>query len=205
MIAVIDYGCGNIFSLRRSLSHIGAESAITADEDVIRGSDGIILPGVGAFGAAADKLRERGLARLICSLAEAGKPLLGICLGMQLLLDSSTEFGYHEGLGLISGRIIPISEVITRPLRIPHMGWNALSFPRENVLFRGIEPGSCVYFVHSFCAADCEEHTTATAEYSAPITAAVADGSVYGVQFHPEKSGRTGLKILRNFCEVCHG
>lgn len=202
MIAVVDYGCGNIFSLTRSLSYIGEESLVTGSAELIRSCDGIILPGVGAFGAAADKLRSGGLADVICEEAEAGKPLLGICLGMQLLLDSSSEFGFHEGLGLIPGRIVPISGLITRPLQIPHMGWNALSYPMENELFDGVAAGSCVYFVHSFCAVDCR-HVTAVAEYSVPITAAVAKGNVYGVQFHPEKSGKTGLNILRNFCEVC--
>ena len=202
MIAIVDYGVGNLFSLNSSLEMIGAESIVTADEAVLRGADKILLPGVGAFEDAAEKLRASGLANLLKELAQQGKPLLGICLGMQMLFEKSYEYGEHEGLGLIPGSVRPIRDVIPADYKIPHIGWNALHFCRENPLFRYVQEGDCVYFVHSFYAADCEDHVVATAEYGAELTAAVAKGNVYGCQFHPEKSGSVGLKILKAFAEL---
>ena len=202
MIAIIDYGVGNLFSLQSSLAAIGAEAVVTADPAVLRSADKILLPGVGAFEDAANKLRKLGLDKLLKELAEAGKPLLGICLGMQMLFEKSYEYGEHQGLGLIPGTVKPIADVIPDGLKIPHIGWNALKFRGENPIFKYISEGDCVYFVHSFYAADCEESVIATAEYGADLTAAVARGNVYGCQFHPEKSGTVGLKILKAFAEL---
>ena len=201
MTAIVDYGVGNLFSLQSSLAAIGAEASVTADPAVLRAADRIILPGVGAFGDAAQKLRDSGLDRVLQELAATGKPLLGICLGMQLLFDKSYEFGEFEGLGLIPGVVRPIADVIPADYKIPHIGWNALRFTKRSSLFDRINEGDCVYFVHSFYA-DCGESVIATAEYGAPLTAAVAKGNVYGCQFHPEKSGGVGLNILRAFLEV---
>ena len=203
MIAIVDYGVGNLYSLHSSFKFIGADVTVTSDEEVIRRADKIILPGVGAFEDAARKLRESGLDRVICEEARSGKPLMGICLGMQMLFERSFEFGEHEGLGLIKGSVRPISDVIPKELKIPHIGWNPLNFGKtKNSIFKYINEGDCVYFVHSFYGADCEESVIATAEYGAPLTAAVADGNVYGMQFHPEKSGEVGLSILKAFCEI---
>ena len=202
MIAVVDYGVGNLFSLSSSLSAIGAQTVVTGDADVIRSADKILLPGVGAFEDAARKLRESGLAEVVCEEARAGKPLLGICLGMQLLFEKSYEFGEFEGLGLIRGSVRPIADVIPSDLKIPHIGWNALHMKKKSALFRHIKDGDCVYFVHSFYAADCEESVIATSEYGAALTAAVASGNIYGCQFHPEKSGAVGLSILKAFAEI---
>ncbi len=205
MIAIIDYGVGNLFSLKSSFAAIGAETVVTGEAAVIRSADKLILPGVGAFGDAAALLRRDGLDKLVCEEAASGKPLLGICLGMQLLFDDSLEYGRHEGLGLIPGSVRPIAEYIPEGYKIPHIGWNALRFPAGkpvSPLFRHIREGDCVYFVHSFCGAECGESVIASAEYGAELTAAVARGNVYGVQFHPEKSGTVGLNILRAFCEL---
>ncbi len=203
MIAIIDYGVGNLYSLHSSFKCIGADVIVTSDEKEIRAADKILLPGVGAFEDAANKLRASGLDRVICEEAKNGKPLLGICLGMQMLFERSFEFGEHEGLGLIAGSIRPISDVIPRGLKIPHIGWNALKFSGEkNPIFKYINEGDCVYFVHSFYGADCADSVIATSEYGVPLTAAVAKGNVYGMQFHPEKSGEVGLKILKAFCEI---
>ncbi len=202
MIAIVDYGVGNLFSLKSSFAAVGVEAVVTADEAVLRAADKIVLPGVGAFGDAAEKLRKSGLDRLLVELTNNGKPLLGICLGMQLLFDVSYEYGEHRGLGLIHGAIRPIADVIPETLKIPHIGWNALTFKRPHPLFRYLHEGDFVYFVHSFYATDCDDAVIATAEYGAPLTAAVAKGNVYGCQFHPEKSGTVGLNILRAFCET---
>ena len=202
MIAIVDYGVGNLFSLNRSLQMIGAESIVTADEAVLRSADKILLPGVGAFEDAARKLRDSGLADLLKELAFSGKPLLGICLGMQMLFEKSYEYGEHEGLGLIPGNVRPIRDVIPADYKIPHIGWNGLHFRQENPLFKYVTEGDCVYFVHSFYAADCDDYVLATAEYGAELTAAVAKGNVYGCQFHPEKSGNVGLSILKAFAEL---
>ena len=202
MIAIIDYGVGNLFSLKSSLAAIGAEAVVTADATVIHAAERIILPGVGAFGDAIAKLRETGLDRVVKKEAAEGKPVMGICLGMQLLFTRSYEYGVHEGLGLIEGEIRPIAEAIPDTLKIPHIGWNALSFgERKHPLFRYLNEGDCVYFVHSYYGTDCADSVIATAEYGAPLTAAVAKGNVMGCQFHPEKSGPTGLSILRAFAE----
>ena len=203
MIAIVDYGVGNLFSLKSSLVAIGAEAVVTADPQVLRAADKIILPGVGAFGDAAKKLSDSGLADVLIEEAKGGKPLLGICLGMQLLFETSYEYGIHRGLGLIPGEIRPIAEVIPAGLKSPHIGWNALSFPGEkSPLFRYINEGDHVYFVHSYYAANCGDSVIATAEYGAPLTAAAQRGNVFGCQFHPEKSGAVGLNILRAFCET---
>ena len=202
MIAIVDYGVGNLFSLKSSFAAIGVEAVVTNDEAVLREADKIILPGVGAFEDAARKLRESGLDVVIKQLVAAGKPLMGICLGMQMLFEKSYEYGEHEGLGLIAGAVKPIADVISADLKIPHIGWNALKFKGNNPLFSKIREGDCVYFVHSFYAADCDESVIATAEYGAELTAAVAKDNVYGCQFHPEKSGAVGLNILRAFAEL---
>ena len=202
MIAIVDYGVGNLFSLKSSFSAIGVEAVVTNDPMVLCGADKIILPGVGAFEDAARKLRESGLDVVIKQLAADGKPLMGICLGMQMLFEKSYEYGEHEGLGLIKGAVKPIADVIPEDLKIPHIGWNALKFKGDSPLFSKIREGDCVYFVHSFYAADCEESVIATAEYGAELTAAVAKDNVYGCQFHPEKSGAVGLNILRAFAEL---
>ena len=203
MIAIVDYGVGNLYSLHRSFEAIGAEVKITADEREIKAADRILLPGVGAFGDAANKLYASGLSELITEEAKEGKPLLGICLGMQMLLDKSLEYGEQRGLGLIEGEVRPISEVIPKGLKIPHIGWNALQFQGEkSPLFKYVEEGECVYFVHSYHGANCGKNVIATAEYGVPLTAAVGKDNVFGCQFHPEKSGRVGLNILRAFVEL---
>ncbi len=203
MIAIIDYGVGNLFSLKSSFAFLGKEVTVTSDPAVLAQADRLILPGVGAFEDAARKLRESGLDRVVLEEAAKGKPLLGICLGMQMLFEKSYEYGEHRGLGLIKGSVKPIRPVIGEDLKVPHIGWNALSFGKEkSPLFRYINEGDFVYFVHSYAGADCEESVIATTEYGATLTAAVASGNVYGTQFHPEKSGQVGLAILRAFCEM---
>ncbi len=202
MIAIIDYGVGNLFSLARSLDHLGLESCITGDPEQIRRADRILLPGVGAFGDAITKLRQTGMADVVRQQATAGKPLLGICLGMQLLFDKSEEFGQWEGLSLVPGEVCPLADDLTRPLKVPHIGWNRLHFPKPSPLFRYLQEGDYVYFVHSFYAKNCAESTIALTDYDIPVTAAVQCGNVFGTQFHPEKSGAVGLKILQAFSEV---
>ena len=202
MIAIIDYGVGNLFSLSCSFSAIGAETVITGDEAVIKAADRLVLPGVGAFGDAARKLRECGLYDVIKREAENGKPLLGICLGMQLLFERSFEYGIHEGLSLLKGDIVPMEERIDKSLKIPHIGWNKLKFTKDSPLFKYINDGDFVYFVHSYFAENCNDSLAATTDYGKDLTAVVSKGNVFGCQFHPEKSGETGLKILRAFCEM---
>ena len=201
MIAIIDYGVGNLFSLKSSFAAIGKEVTVTSDKDEILRAERVILPGVGAFSDAAAKLRESGLDKAVKEFAASGRPLLGICLGMQLLFDVSFEYGEWEGLGLIHGAVRPISDVIPEGLKIPHIGWNALDIKRDCKIFKYVKNGDFVYFVHSFYGADCAD-VVATSEYGVPLTAAVAKGNVFGCQFHPEKSGDVGLSILRAFCEV---
>jgi len=201
MVAIVDYGVGNLFSLKSSLDAIGSEAVVTSDAAVLRAADHILLPGVGAFEDAANKLRATGLDRVVVEEAKNGKPLLGICLGMQMLFDKSYEYGEHEGLGLIRGEVRPISEKIPADLKIPQIGWNALRFHGTSPLFRYIKDGDHVYFVHSYAAMDCEESVIADTEYGAYLTAAVACGNVFGCQFHPEKSGPVGLNILRAFVD----
>ena len=202
MIAIIDYGVGNLFSLRSSLKEIGAEAVVTSDEKVIAEADRIILPGVGAFEDAARKLRESGMADVVKKEAAAGKPMMGICLGMQLMFDVGYEYGVHEGLGLIRGSVRPIADVIPADYKIPHIGWNLLKFRKESPLFKYIKEDDYVYFVHSYYAAECDDSVIAVTEYGAELTAAVAAGNVYGCQFHPEKSGEVGMKILKAFVEL---
>ncbi len=203
MIAIVDYGVGNLFSLKSSFVSVGADVVVTRDPKVLQNAQRIVLPGVGAFGDAAKKLRESGLFQAIIDEANTGKPLLGICLGMQMLLEKSYEYGEHEGLGLIPGAIRPIGETIDKTLKIPHIGWNALHFPQEkHPLFKNISEGDHVYFVHSYHGTDCAEFTAATTEYGGILTAAVAKDNVMGCQFHPEKSGNVGLTILKTFCEL---
>ena len=202
MIAIVDYGVGNLFSLKSSLAAIGAEVTVTGDPEVLQAAEKIILPGVGAFEDAAKKLRESGLDEVLKALAGEGKPLMGICLGMQLLFEKSYEYGEHEGLGLIPGQVISMDGVVPADYKIPHIGWNALRFRQKSPLFRYIKEGDCVYFVHSYFATDCDDYVVADAEYGAWLTAAVARENVYGCQFHPEKSGEVGLNILRAFVEM---
>ena len=201
MIAVIDYGVGNLFSLCSSLNAIGAESVVTSDPEIIRSADKIILPGVGAFSDAIKKLRESGLDVIIKEEVNSGKPLFGICLGMQMLFEKSYEYGEHDGLGLLRGSVVGMEGRLPSNLKIPHIGWNCLKFEKNHPLFKYINDGDYVYFVHSYYAVDCEESLIATTEYGKKITAAVAFGNVGGMQFHPEKSGDVGLRILRAFCE----
>ena len=205
MIAIVDYGVGNIFSLYSSFKYIGAEVVLTSDPDEIRKADKIILPGVGAFADAAKKLRDSGLAEVVVDEVKNGKPLLGICLGMQMLFERSFEYGEHKGLGLIKGDIVPMEGVVPENYKIPHIGWNGLHFPKDkpkNELFKYVEEEECVYFVHSYYGTKCDASLIASTEYGAELTAAVADKNVYGVQFHPEKSGEVGMKILKAFCEM---
>ena len=202
MIAIVDYGVGNLFSLRSSFSAIEADAVVTSDPAVIRSADKIVLPGVGAFSAAVEKLKESGLYPIVIEEAKSGKPLLGICLGMQMLFERSFEDGVFKGLSLLAGEVRPIAEVIPKDYKIPHIGWNALHFEKDSPLFKYIKEGDHVYFVHSYYAAGCESSLTASAEYGAPLTACVQKGNIFGCQFHPEKSGEVGLNILRAFVEL---
>jgi glutamine amidotransferase len=203
MVAIVDYGVGNLFSLVSSFRAIGVDAVATRDKKVIESAERIVLPGVGAFGDAIKKLKESSLAEVVISQAKKGKPILGICLGMQLLFNKSYEYGVHDGLGLIDGEICPIKDVIPSEYKIPHIGWNALKFKGEkSPIFKYLSDGDFVYFVHSYYGANCDKSVTATAEYGASLTASVQDKNVFGCQFHPEKSGEVGLKILKAFCEV---
>ena len=200
MIAIIDYGVGNLFSLKSSFSAIGKEAVITNDKSVIASATHIILPGVGAFSDAAEKLRTTGMAEVVKNEAEKGKPLMGICLGMQLLFDKSYEYGEFEGLGLIKGSVKPIADVIPKGLKIPQIGWNALEFKKDTPVFKYIYNGDYVYFVHSYyLKADNESDVAARTTYNVDIDVAVERGNVMATQFHPEKSSETGLKILKNY------
>ncbi len=205
MVAIVDYGVGNLFSLTSSLAAIGAEVVVTNDSKVLKNADQIILPGVGAFEDAAKKLRRCGLDKIIVELAQKGKPIMGICLGMQMLFEKSYEYGEHKGLGLIKGDVVPMKGVIPDNLKIPHIGWNPLIFKRISPLFCNIQDGDCVYFVHSYYAANCENAVIATAEYGNELTAAIQNKNVFGCQFHPEKSGKVGLAILKAFTEMKEG
>jgi len=201
MIAIVDYGVGNLFSLSSSLKMIGADSLVSSDPCAIRDADKILLPGVGAFGDAIAKLRQTGLDRVVREEAAKGKDIMGICLGMQLLFERSYEYGEHPGLGLLRGEIVAMEGRIPAELKIPHIGWNGLHFQKESFLLSGIRAGDCVYFVHSYYAVGCEDSLAATAEYGKEITAMVEKDNVMGCQFHPEKSGKVGLSILKAFCE----
>ena len=201
MIAIVDYGVGNLYSLACSLGHIGAPCVVTRDEQALRTAEKIILPGVGAFGDAADKLRALNLDSLLKNQAALGKPFLGVCLGMQLLFEQGFEYGTHQGLGLIHGRVISLTPQ-TKGLKVPHMGWNSLTIQKpDDPLMAGIKQGDYVYFVHSFYAADCDDALVATADYGAKVAAVVRNGNVCGTQFHPEKSGEVGLTILASFAK----
>ena len=206
MVAIIDYGVGNLFSLKCSLAAIGAESVVTGDADTILKADRVILPGVGAFADAYAKLCAAGMDRAVYAAADAGKPLLGICLGMQLLFEKSYEYGEHTGLGLIPGSVCPLADDLRDPaLKVPHIGWNALQIVPDrqaDPLFRYVRSGEYVYYVHSYYAKDCAASTLAVSDYSIPVTGAVRSGLVYGTQFHPEKSGDTGLRLLKAFVEL---
>lgn len=202
MIAVIDYGVGNLFSLGSSLSYLGIENKITSQKSDIIKAERIILPGVGAFPDAIKKLREAGLVDVVKEEALNGKPLLGICLGMQMLFDKSYEFGIYEGLGLVKGDICPLQDDLPDGLKVPHIGWNSLDFKKQDPLLRYIKEGAYVYYVHSFYAKNCLEDTIATSEYGIDVTGIVRRGSVYGTQFHPEKSGKVGLGLLQAFAEI---
>ena len=202
MLAIIDYGVGNLFSLKSSLKAVGVEAVVTNDPEEIKKADRLILPGVGAFGDAAQKLFDSGLCGVITEKVKNGTPLMGICLGMQLLFEKSYEYGEHQGLGFLKGKVIGMENTIPKELKIPHIGWNALKFTKESPIFKYINEGDCVYFVHSFYAVGCEESLIATTEYGKDLTAAVGKGNIYGCQFHPEKSGNVGLKILKAFSEV---
>ena len=202
MVAILDYGVGNLFSLVSSLKKVGADAVVTSDKTVIERADQIILPGVGAFADATKKLHESGLDEALRAQAAKGKPLLGVCLGMQMLFETSYEYGMHKGLGLLKGDVVPMRGYIDDRLKVPHIGWNALRFVRDNRLFKYIKEGDYVYFVHSYFVKGCEDSLLADTEYGKPLTAAVASGNIYGCQFHPEKSGDVGLNILRAFCEM---
>ena len=200
MTGIIDYGVGNLFSLCSSCKAIGEEAFVSGDAAELSKANRLILPGVGAFGDAAEKLRAAGMADFVRAQAAEGKPLLGICLGMQLLFEKSYEYGCHEGLGLLAGQVVPMAGRLPKELKIPHMGWNALEV-RGGRLLEGLD-GQYVYFVHSFFAEGCEVSLAAVTEYGIPITAAVEQGNVFGCQFHPEKSGNVGLSILRKFASI---
>ena len=203
MVAIIDYGVGNLFSLQSSFAHIGEEAVVTSDPAVIAAADQVILPGVGAFGDAAKKLRDSGMAEVVLAEAAAGKPLMGICLGMQLLFEKSYEYGEHEGLGLLKGSVVPMAGKLPKELKIPQIGWNALHLcGKPSPVLKYLKEDDYVYFVHSFFAEDCEDSLIATTEYGIEMTAAVGKGNVFGCQFHPEKSGSVGLGILKAFCEL---
>ena len=199
MVGIIDYGVGNLFSLRSSFAAIGVEAFVSGDAAELANADRLILPGVGAFGDAARKLRDSGLDTFVKEQAASGKPLMGICLGMQLLFEKSYEYGEHEGLGLLRGQVVGMNGRLPAELKIPHMGWNALQLTKPAKL---LEEGSYVYFVHSFYAENCADSVAAITDYGIPITAAVESRNIFGCQFHPEKSGNVGLEILRKFCTV---
>ena len=200
MVGIIDYGVGNLFSLQSSFQAIGEEAFVSGDAEMLSRADRLVLPGVGAFEDAANKLRASGLDSFVRQQAAGGKPLLGICLGMQMLFEKSFEYGEHQGLGLLKGQVVPMAGKIDPELKIPHMGWNALEVKQGKLLADA--NGQYVYFVHSFFAEGCEDSLSAVTEYDIPITAAVEKGNIFGCQFHPEKSGNVGLSILRKFCEL---
>ena len=203
MISIVDYGVGNLFSLSSSLKSIGADTIVTSDKQKILDSDAIILPGVAAFSDAKEKLVQSGLFDVVINEAKKGKKLLGICLGMQRLFEKSFEYGEFDGLGLIKGNIVPLEGKISPLLKIPHIGWNSLQFKNgKSDLFKYINDGDFVYFVHSYFATDCSENVIATSEYGIDVTASVQKDNIYGCQFHPEKSGDVGLNILKAFCEM---
>ncbi len=201
MIAIIDYGVGNLFSLRSSLGYLGIDSVITSDPEVIHGCGRMILPGVGAFGDAIEKLRENGLDQIVLREADSGKPLLGICLGMQLLYEKSYEYGCHQGLSLLPGEVVPMLGKLPSQLRIPHIGWNGLEIKQDCPILKYVNKGDHVYFVHSFFVDGSSPTACAVTDYGVSISAAVQKDNIFGCQFHPEKSGTVGLSILKAFAE----
>ena len=203
MVGIIDYGVGNLFSLQSSFKAIGQQVEVSADPEVLRKADHILLPGVGAFEDAVRKLRDTGMDEMVYESAKSGKPLMGICLGMQMLFEKSYEYGEHQGLGLLKGEVIPMAGLLPQELKIPHMGWNGLHITQpQGKLFANTKEGDYVYFVHSYFADRCEDSLAAQTEYGKWLTAAVEKDNVFGCQFHPEKSGEVGLNILRAFCAV---
>lgn len=202
MTVIIDYGVGNLFSLKSSFAHIGEDAVVSNDIGTIKNAQRLILPGVGAFGDAAKLLRKHGMDEVLRDEVKKGKPVLGICLGMQMLFTKSYEYGEHNGLDLIKGKVIPMQPLLPSELKVPHIGWNELDFPRRHELFKYINEKDRVYFVHSFFATECDESVISSTEYGITLTAAVAKDNVMGTQFHPEKSGNVGLNILRGFCEI---
>ncbi len=202
MIAIIDYGVGNLFSLAGSLRHIGIESQVTSDPAALRAAERLILPGVGAFGDAVDKFRQSGLEEPLRAEVASGKPLLGICVGMQLLFEAGYEFGTHAGLGYLPGAVYALADDIPADLKTPQIGWNALHIEQQSPLLKNTKEGDFVYFVHSFYAKNCGDCVLASTEYGVRVPAVVGRRNVYGTQFHPEKSGSVGLKLLQAFGEV---
>ena len=202
MTAIIDYGVGNLFSLKCSLAAIGEESLVTGDKAEILRADRVILPGVGAFADAYKKLCDTGMDAAVYAAADAGKPLLGICLGMQLLFERSFEYGEHRGLGLLKGEVVGMAGRIPAGLDIPQIGWNALRKTKDSRILANTPEGAYVYFVHSYFAEGCSDSLAATTDYGLELTAAVENGNICGCQFHPEKSGGAGLDILRAFCKM---
>ncbi len=203
MIAIVDYGAGNLLSVKKALDFIGAESVITASADDIKKADGVILPGVGSFGNAMEAMRDSGLVDAVRSAALSGRPFLGICLGLQLLFESSEESPGVEGLGVLKGKILKIP---SDNLKVPHMGWNSLEIKKSTPLFDGISDGAYVYFVHSYyLSAENISDVSSTTEYGVTIHASVANGNLFATQFHPEKSGDIGVQMLRNFVSLCGG
>ena len=203
MVGIIDYGVGNLFSLQSSFAAIGQQAEISSDPEVLRKADHILLPGVGAFEDAVKKLRTTGMDEMVYEAVRTGKPLMGICLGMQMLFEKSFEYGEHQGLGLLKGEVIPMTGLLPEDLKIPHMGWNALHITKAHgKLLCNTKEGDYVYFVHSYFASGCEDSLAAQTEYGKWLTAAVEKDNVFGCQFHPEKSGEVGLNILRAFCAV---
>ena len=203
MVGIIDYGVGNLFSLQSSLKAIGQSVVVSSEPEILRKADHILLPGVGAFEDAVRKLRACGMDQMVYEAAKAGKPLMGICLGMQMLFEKSFEYGQHQGLGLLKGQVVPMEGCLHADLKIPHMGWNALEITQpDGKLFANTKQGEYVYFVHSYFATGCADSLAATTEYGKTLTAAVERDNIFGCQFHPEKSGEVGLNILRAFCAV---
>ena len=203
MIAVRDYGVGNLFSLKSSLDYTGLENIFTNSEKEIRKADALILPGVGAFRDAIDILNKTGLGTIVKEEAENGKKILGICLGMQLLFDKSYEYGEYEGLGLINGNIVSMKDNLkNKKLKVPHMGWNSLKFLKDDTILKYINEGEYVYYVHSYYAENCNDSVIACSDYDIKIPGIVKNNNIYGIQFHPEKSGKTGLNILTAFGEM---
>ena len=203
MVGIIDYGVGNLFSLQSSFSAIGQDVVVSSDTEVLRKADHILLPGVGAFEDAVQKLRASCLDQMVYEAVKEGKPLMGICLGMQMLFEKSFEYGEHQGLGLLKGEVIPMEGLLPKELKIPHMGWNALNITKpDGKLLRNTKEGDYVYFVHSYFATGCEDSLAAQTEYGKWLTAAVEKDNIFGCQFHPEKSGEVGLNSLRAFCAV---